>query len=48
MKESVRLRKKKRCPTDGAAGEARKLGDDLEVEAFYKLEVASRFGRKPK
>ena len=43
-----KAKKKKRCPADGAAGEARKLGDDLEVEAFYKLKAASRFDGKPK
>ena len=43
----MRLRKK-RYPADGAAREARKLGDDLEVEAFPELETASAFGGKPK
>ena len=41
----MRLRKKT-CPADGAAGEARKLGDDLEVETFPELEAASAFGGK--
>ena len=37
----MRLRKK-RCPTDGAVGEARKLGDDLKERHFW----SSRHFRK--
>ena len=47
MKESERLRRK-RCPTSGVAVEARKLGEDLEVEEFPVPEAASGFNGKPK
>ena len=47
MKESERLRRK-RCPTSGVAVEARKLGEDLEVEEFPVPEAALGFDGKPK